>query len=174
MHHTLSEHIHSTGSRPIIEIIPSPLTHGSGLIPPPSHFVSREFLVEKYELDAKKRWVSIFAYGETLEKYLRIEDISDTEILILGRNSPLENNKKCKHLPFLSLGEFSSIVKESTWAIVRGEVSLISALQMGTPLLWDMYKERGGWYGEQADDFLSFIGKENAYQKLFMRLNGQE
>lgn len=177
VYHTLSEHIHSTGSRRIIEIIPSPLTHGSGLIAPPSHFVSREALAEKYGLDAKKRWVSIFAYRDTRENHLIIEEIENTEIILLGADLSWRRDDKKYRVtspPFLSQREFSSIVRESTWTIVRGEVSLISALQIGTPLLWDMYKERGGWYGEQAEQFLSFMNRESEYQKLFMRLNGRE
>ncbi len=72
-----------------------------------------------------------------------------------------------KPMPFISLIEFSSFMRESAWAIVRGEVSLISALQFGTPLLWDMYHEIGGSHTTQRRDFVDWIEADDTYRDLF-------
>jgi hypothetical protein len=65
-------------------------------------------------------------------------------------------------------------MRESDWAIVRGEVSFILGLQTGTPLLWDMYKKIGSWHDGQARDFLDWIVADDTFRNLFLRLNGQE
>jgi hypothetical protein len=70
--------------------------------------------------------------------------------------------------------EFSSLIQESDWAIVRGEVSFIATLQIGTPLIWDMYKGIGGWHSDQAEDFLEWSEADERYRDIFMKINGQK
>lgn len=41
--------------------------------------------------------------------------------------------------------------------IVRGEVSLASALHSGTPFYWDMYKALGGWNEHEHRCFLEWV-----------------
>jgi hypothetical protein len=53
-------------------------------------------------------------------------------------------------------------------------VSLISTLQIGTPLFWDMYKELGGFHEEQAVQFLDWIDRDAPYRDIFLRLNGRK
>lgn len=83
---------------------------------------------------------------------------------MLGNNSltsvrsPDTDKNDILYLPFLSLKEFSSIIKESQWAIIRGEVSCITTLTLGTPLFWDTYKQIGGYNASQANDFLDWYG----------------
>lgn len=172
--HHGKEHLDSTEKRKIIEIIPSPLPESGWLIPPTRHLIGRNELAKKYGLDRGKKWVTIFAYRETLLENLKIEGIKDAQILLLGADpSQAQDDKETIHLPFLSLTEFSSVIHESAWAIIRGEVSLISTLQLGTPFLWDMYKEMGGFYPEQAEQFLDWTNADSDYREIFYRLNGQ-
>ena len=180
--HHGAEHISSKKGRKIIEIIPSPLTWWGWLIQPTQNFLHRNMLAEKLWLDAQKSWISIFAYEETLEKRLTWEKISDGEIIFLGGNSQaklwsLHQNHwfEGKYISsLLTLREFTSLIHESAWCIVRGEVSLISTYQIGTPFLWDMYKERGGWNDAQARDFLDWKKKDTHYEDMFLRLNGRK
>jgi hypothetical protein len=172
IHHG-KEHIDSRENRRIIEIIPSPLSGSAGLIPPPSHLISKHELAEKYGLDHEKKWIAVFAYHETRTERLTIESIDDTQILMLWIEwSENQHDSSMIHLPFLSLTEFSSIIHESAWAIIRWEVSFISTFQLGTPFFWDMYKEIGWFHSEQAEQFLDWQGAPEAFRDLFFRLNG--
>ena len=170
--HHGSEHIASNPWRQIIEIIPSPLPWSGGLIGPMRRFLDREILAKKYDLDPKKKWVSIFVYQDTLEERLLLENIGGTEVLIFWNIEV--DILWMKPMPFISLIEFSSFMRESAWAIVRGEVSLISALQFGTPLLWDMYHEIGGSHTTQRRDFVDWIEADDTYRDLFWKMNSQE
>lgn len=172
-----TEHLDSREEKRIIEIIPSPLVGAWGIISSSKKWISRKMLADTFGLNEKKKWISIFAYPETLEKRIQLEELKDREILLLGTN-PLHEKQSSSSsfhfLPFLSLAEFSSIVKESEWVIIRGEVSFISTLQIGIPFLWDMYKEIGGFHDEQAQEFLNWYTNDGNYQDLFYRLNGKK
>ena len=173
--HHGKEHIDSREGRKIIEITPSPLSWSAGLIPPPSHLISKHELAKKYGLDHEKKWITIFAYQKTLLEHLELEALEGAQVLLLwtdGRER--QDEKNIVSLPFLSLIEFSSFIHLSAWAIVRGEVSLISALQLGTPILWDMYKEIGGFHPEQAEQFLDWQCANDGFRDLFYRLNGEK
>ena len=41
--------------------------------------------------------------------------------------------------------------------IMRGEVSLVGALQSGVPFYWDMYKALGGWNQHEHRSFLEWM-----------------
>lgn len=171
-----NEHVDSRENQKIIEIIPSPQKEGGGLISPPKKLLSRSDIAWKYTLEQEKKWITIFSYKDTFENYIEFDEINDIEILLLGTNSEYKksfaSNKNIHELPFLSLIEFSSIIRESYSSIIRWEVSFISTLQLETPFFWDMYKEIGGFYREQAHDFLKWYGADNAYEDIFYRLNG--
>ena len=170
--HHGSEHIESKPRRQIIEIIPSPLPSGGGLISSTQSFVDRGILGKRYGLDPQKKWVSIFVYSGTLQNRLDLDSLIDTEILIFWH--PNRDIPWVKLMPFLSLIEFSSCIRESAWAIVRGEVSLASTLQIGTPLMWDMYQEIGGFHSTQSIEFLEWIWVDSTYRDLFERVNGRQ
>lgn len=175
------EHIESSPQRKIIEIIPSPLPCGWWLISPTRYFMDRDYLAERFWLRREKKWGSIFVYEKTLEQVLSLEGSTDTEILLFGNHhtslrSSIENQQQThentlKHMPFVSLLEFSSLIHESAWTIIRGEVSFISTLQIGTPFLWDMYKQKWGFSHEQAHDFLAWYAPDEEYRNLFWWLN---
>lgn len=119
--------------------------------------------------------MSIFAYRETLELQFEF-DMSgdDVEILLFGMSSRISCvTKNTKIPPFVSQKTFTSLIRESEWAIIRGEVSFISTLQLGTPFFWNMYQEIGGFHSEQAAQFLDWKVANQEYRNLFYRLNGQ-
>lgn len=60
-------------------------------------------------------------------------------------------------IPYLPLDDFYSLFLCVDAMIVRGEVSLISALHSGTPFYWDMYKTIGGWNEREHHFFLEWL-----------------
>lgn len=82
--HHGKEHVDSTETRKIIEIIPSPLLSSGGLIPPTKHLMERNTIAKKYGLDASKKWITIFAYPETISSQLLLDLTTETEVILLG------------------------------------------------------------------------------------------
>lgn len=63
----LSEHILSEKNYKITEIIPSPLSGGSGILPRVTHDFDKKYFREKYGiLSENKKIFSIFCYGDTI------------------------------------------------------------------------------------------------------------
>ncbi len=167
-----TEHFDSRPGRRIIECIPSPLYGWGGVIFPPKRLIWKKELAKKFWLDHQKKWISIFSYKKTQEECLKIESLKETQVLIFWSEPKKEGSDSFIFLPFLSLHEFTSILNESEWAIIRWEVSFITTLQLKTPFLWDMYKEIWWYHREQAMQFLEWIEVDEEYRNIFFRLNG--
>ena len=84
--------------------------------------------------------------------------------------SPISYN-----FPWLSRDDFWDLIDLADISVLRGEISSLRGLMSGRRLLWDMYKDLGGWNEEDSRGFLSFISASEEYTKLHDRINsGQE
>lgn len=171
--HTWVEHITSTHDRRIIEVIPSPLSTGSGLIPTYPSTYSRQTLAQRYSLDMTKKWIPIFIYPETLKEGIWLDSIPDGySVILFWQPAPIEKIWY-QDIPWTDVGTWHSFIDASHWCIVRGEVSAVAALSRNKIAYWDMYKEIGGFHHKQSDDFLDFIHADHRYRELHLRLNRQ-
>ena len=166
------EHITSTKDLRIIEIVPSPLGWGWQFDTYHANY-SREYLAEKYSLDTNKKWISLFAYQNTIKDILVFDTIiEDYQILVFWYK--WENlGKDIFIMPWVSIDIWHACIDESVWIMARGEVSAMAALCRWKLWFWDMYKQIGGFHAEQSRDFLSYIGTGDDYINLHLRLNGQ-
>lgn len=154
------EHIRSTRDRQIIELIPSPLLEGAGLIP---RFPSERRYARKTP------HISVFVYPDTLSRIDFDSFPEDMTIYIFGRiESHHPNVIVCE---FLSLEEFYAILDSSGFVIIRWEVSFAHVIQSWVPFFWDMYKRIGGFPGEQSSQFLDMIWASHIYRQVHGILN---
>lgn len=172
-----SEHIDSTPERRIIEIIPSPLRGSGGIFPMRRSTLSRMNVAEKYNIDAQKKWISIFAYEKTLLESIDLSEVPEsTEVLFLGVSQKIQNilpyNRAFHFFPFLDIEIFHHILGYADWSIVRGEVSAMNMMALEKLFFWDMYKMIGGFPAEQSSQFLQNITPGKEYNDIHLRLNG--
>jgi hypothetical protein len=173
------EHISSSENQKVIELIPSPLSLGAGLLPVLDTFYSRSFLAERFWLDEKKKWIPIFCYPETISRIHWTDVPRSFEFLIFGDTPLPESHSKRMDLefhilPFLDIFTWQSILSESEWAILRWEVSASSGFSFGKLGFWDMYKQIGWYNSEQGNDFCNFFDFSPLYKDIHLRLNGQK
>lgn len=119
---------------------------------------SRDFFVKKYNLPENKKWISIFCYPETVA-HLETQwffEMSD-DILFLSFGTQELPSTHTMLLPFLSMQEYYSLVQHCHANIVRGENSLISALDSSTPFFWDIYKENNMAHIGKIQDFANYL-----------------
>lgn len=96
----------------------------------------------------------MFIYGSTNDRILWDSFDADTQIFLF---SPVTvHQKNITHLSPISVNNFYALFSLSDFAIVRGEVSFVQALQSGKAFLWDVYKEIGGFPVEHSEQFLEF------------------
>lgn len=60
-------------------------------------------------------------------------------------------------IPYVPIDRFYRLFVCVDAMIVRGEVSLVSALHSGAPFYWDMYKALGGWNEHEHRCFLEWM-----------------
>ena len=179
LQHHESEHIGSTEERRIIEIIPSPLPHGWGILDSRIGKYSRTNIADAYQLDEHQEWITLFCYEQTLYDCIDLTHIpEDREVLILwvrwgAMSREMTGRNNIHFLPFLDIEEFHHILAYSQWSIIRGEISLMNILSLEKPFLWDMYKMIGGFHAKQSLDFLEYRQSSAAYRELHMKINGQ-
>jgi hypothetical protein len=77
-------------------------------------------------------------------------------------------------MSWVDIATWHACIDESEWVIARGEVSAMATLVRGKLIFWDMYKEIGGWYASQSDDFLELAHADMIYRDLHLRLNNQK
>ena len=142
----------------------------------------RDEIEKKWRLSKQKKWMSIFAYDDTLAK-IDFADIPENwQIIFFGQQ---KNEKKFREknphlgedvifLPFVLVQEMYGIFHFSNAIITRGEVSFSQVLQMKKPFLWDIYHEIGGFPTEQSEDYLRFMDFSNETQKLQKKLWNDE
>lgn len=170
-----SEHIESNNRTKIVEIIPSPLSDGSWLIHHEFPEISRSRWLQNAWLPSSlesKKWIIMFIYGSTNDRILWDSFDADTQIFLF---SPVTvHQKNITHLSPISVNNFYALFSLSDFAIVRGEVSFVQALQSGKAFLWDVYKEIGGFPVEHSEQFLEFWWFDERYREIHAVLNGQK
>lgn len=167
-----SEHIESNNRTKIIEIIPSPLSWGSGLIQHAFPHISRESWLLENNLPSSlqtKRWITMFIYGSITDRF-DIHSFPDDVCIFALWGKPLKE-EGIIHLPFLSIDSYYTLLSLSDFNVVRGEVSFVQALQSGKPFLWDVYKEIGGFPVEQSEQFLALGRFDSSYREIHTILN---
>lgn len=60
-------------------------------------------------------------------------------------------------LPFLSMQEYYSLLQHCHANIVRGENSLVPALEAHAPFFWDIYKESNNAHIQKIQDFANYL-----------------
>lgn len=112
----------------------------------------------------------MFIYGLTNDR-IDWDSFDDAIIFSCSVLSPEREN--IIKLPLLPMIDFYTLMKLSDFLFIRGEVSFVQAIQMNTPFLWDMYKERWGFYLEQNNQFLEYWKFNEEYSRLHQIVNGQ-
>lgn len=169
---TGKEHIFSTKETRIIEIVPSFLPESAGILT--HHFPENtrlDWLQENHlpqHLEQKK-WMTLFVYDATYDR-IGFDISEDWVIFIFGRN--METRKENRiFLGFLELENYYSLFHLADTNIVRGDGSIVQAIQTGKPFLWDIYKEIGGFPESISDQYIDFLNPSKVYRDLHSELN---
>ena len=98
----------------------------------------------------------------TTAKGEEITSSSDTlhsKYLIFGRNAGVTTLQEgnCYFLPFIPLPLVQAVFSLCQKLYVRGENSLIYALNLDIPFWWDIYKESNGAHIEKMKDFMDIL-----------------
>lgn len=172
--YTLTQHITSTSDCRILEIIPSPLSTGSGLISTYPSTYSRQELAKTYTLDLAKEWILIFVYQQTFDTSLILDNIPGWyEVIVFGATNHKQKEGYI-YIPWVDIATWHNFIDTSIWCIIRGEVSAVAALSRNKLAFWDMYKQLWGFHHEQSEDFLKFIYADSRYRDIHLRLNQQK
>lgn len=157
------EHIISTKNRQVIELIPSPIIGGAGLIPLYSY---------TQEIGSwSKKHITLFVYEETLACIDWESFPDDIIVYVFWRVNSIKKN--IISLDYLSVSDFYSLIDSSQFVIIRGEVSFAHIIQRSVPFFWDIYKNIGWFPSEQSEQFLSIIDANQEYRKIHQIINGQ-
>jgi hypothetical protein len=186
------EHISSTSYRRIIELIPSSLGGGAGLIVlntsnvPVIPGLSRD---PAYEKDSSKitgflfsqewqgQWIckkhiTIFAYHDSLN-YIDFDSFTDDLIIyVFGEMTSMKEN--IISLDFLPSSEFYHLLDTSEFVIIRWEVTFAHMIQTGVPFFWNIYSDIGGFPIDQSEQYLSYIDASAEYRQVHQILNWQK
>lgn len=119
---------------------------------------SKDYFIESYWLPRDKKWISVFCYPETLsffetEWFFEVPE----DILFLSFGKKISEAKNVFELPFLSMQEYYSLLQHCEGNIVRGENSLIPALESPAPFFWDIYKEKNNAHRAKIEDFAVYL-----------------
>lgn len=122
---------------------------------------NRQEILQKYNFDKKisidKKWLSIFAYPDTISKIIFDNVPENVEILIFGGDNNIAANCNIHIFPIMPFIDMYSFYQHADYIVTRGEVSFSQVLQLGKPFLWDMYHEIGGFPTEQSEQYLEFM-----------------
>lgn len=168
------EHIHSTESHKIIEIIPGPL---SSMLPKVSPHSTKAQIAKKFWFKPHANWFIIFAYSDTIENIVFAEEFleqENIEVLIFWNSTKISTSSSIHTLGFLDIESFYTILSHSVGAIVRGEISFMQILRQWKPFLWDIYHSIGGFPEEQSKEFLAYIQPSREYSDIQVKLWWQE
>jgi hypothetical protein len=87
-----------------------------------------------------KNWILVFAYPSTLEDILIFDHIDTShQVLLLGSQMSSEQDNVVS-IPWVDIATWHTLVDQSYWTLVRGEVSAVASLMRGKLAFWDMYK----------------------------------
>lgn len=116
----------------------------------------------------------MFVYNSTLEEILQFDQVPGyRQILLFGSSQDYVNNAII-HMPWVDIMTWHTLIVESGWTVVRGEVSAMASLMRDKLAFWDMYKMIGGFHYEQSEDFLEFVETHECYRDIHNRLNSQK
>ncbi len=160
--HDQTEHMLSTQDRSIIELIPSPLSLWSGLLPPLGWNTTKKYPPH----------ITIFAYKNTLD--LINWDSFPEDLIVYICGSYKSNRSNIVSLDLLSFDEFYGLLDNSEFVIIRWEVTFAHIFQKGIPFFWDMYRQIGWFPQEQSDQFLSMMQSTQLYRDTHQILNWQK
>ncbi len=127
-----------------------------------TNILSREYFEHTYNIPKNKKWISIFCYPETqelLEKSWFFENFWN-EYLFLSFGKQNLNTQNSFQVPFLTLHEYYFLLKYCHWNMVRGENSLITALEAWKAFYWDIYKESNQAHIQKLEDFTLYLTTE--------------
>jgi hypothetical protein len=173
-----SEHISSTSSHKVIELIQSPLPAWAGLIPLGEKKFSKQEVakeLKKYtqqDVDHTKDWITIFAYPDTISRIDWLSFPNDFIVFAFSENIPKQ--KHIISLPLLPIHLFHSLLFSSEWSIVRGDMTGSMMLQLWKPYYWDIYRQIGWVHLELSDAFLDYIFASDEYREVHQRINIRE
>ena len=186
------------GQDTMMHFVPSLLSGGWGVIVNPLVEAEKEISAQKTQTGARKsflkqigynetsndtreqKWISIFAYQDTLEQILEViaMDESDMIFWICGNPLWIEESSRIRILPFLSMVDYGVFQSLCDANVVRGENSLCQALISGKPALWDIYKESNWAHSEKIEDYLVFLETQfpakdwSEYAQMMRGFNG--
>ena len=80
---------------------------------------TRTELAKKYTLDPAKRWISIFAYPETLKQKIKFDTIPDDICIFLFDAPTMHPQEGIVTLPIVDVYTYYSILRASDWSIIR-------------------------------------------------------
>ena len=172
---TGKEHAFSTKETQIVEIVPSFLKESAGILEHTFSKNTREKWLQKRNLREnlrEKRWLSVFIYNATLERLLF--DLSDDWVIfILGRNEIKWKKSDASLIfpGFLQIDEYYELFHLTDINIIRGDGSIVQALNSEKPFLWDIYKEIGGFPESISEQFLEFLKSTATYTTLHNEFN---
>ncbi len=197
-----TEHITSTRDRQIIELIPSVLEGGAGLIAPvslssrmqqseadwskvmkvPGHgLLHSKGISNASQRDTTSQWpvqqkhITIFTYPSTIDRIDWDSFPSDLIVYVYSSSDTLTfQHPHIRVFHFLPTHEYYTLLDTSEFAIIRWEVSWAHMIQGSVPFLWDMYQGIGGWPSEQSEQFLEFIWASPDYRWVHKILSGQK
>lgn len=139
------------------------LLDGTGWVFSEKYFMEeiyfQEYFINKYKLPKNKKWISVFCYRETeweLKEKNFFEAFS-SEYIFLSFGMQNLWQKNSLQLPFLSMQEYYSLLQHCEANIVRGENSLIPALESKKAFYWDIYKESNGAHTQKIEDFSQYL-----------------
>lgn len=162
------EHMRSSEDHPIIHIVNSPLSWGLLWLNQLQHSLSWyserqlarkewcDHFLSQFDIRTSSPIITVFSY-DTQKHIWDIRWLGWSVFGFAQVASPQDLGDEQYILPYVSIGQFYSLLALSDVVVVRWEVSLVAALQLWTPFYWDMYKSRGGWNTHEFDAFLLWM-----------------
>lgn len=137
-----------------------------------SEIFIREYFEKNYRLPKNKKYISIFCYPKTLQK-LQEQKIFENiweNVLICSFWTQIWTSENFFEFPFLNMKEYFSFLHYCTFNIVRGENSIISALQRhNIPFYYDIYKEKNWAHIAKIHDFCEYLKSQN-FEEIFLEM----
>jgi hypothetical protein len=79
------------------------------------------------------------------------------DVVFLSFGKKLCEKENIMELPFLNMQEYYSLLQHCYANIVRGENSLVPALESQAPFFWDIYKESNNAHIQKIQDFTNYL-----------------
>jgi hypothetical protein len=161
------ENLHITeylaGNTRVVHFVPGVAPGTGGITTPPRLNSSRDIL--DIVGIPKKDAIFIFVYQDTLSEVLDFYANRPEALLLFdSRSTPLPDTGI--RAPFIPLLLFAEVLRQSSKSLIRGEHSLMIALENSKPFLWDPYKESNGAHKEKLTDLEVFLKRRVGIENL--------